>query len=636
MDYHLESELRDCRLLDRCENERDASAFPEVTKEPELYEPIRRALNVIKQAINGDLGQDSPPSLFDDVHSSPIPSHEVGTAMAKPDLVLFGGATRHWETVRMPIEVKTQPTFLKTGMKQLARDAYAVFANQLHRRHLYGMVVCMWEATFVRFDRGGILHSKPMDMSGKEFRKAFAGLMMLDDEAFGYDTAFTTRPGREGRLDYYVDLPAAAFLSMEGSETASDAPITRSESGNRPSMLSNPPTRRLKVTRTLCHRHTIRGRATIALRLREVLRPGASAELEGVGTGSPTEREQRLTEEVEVLGTRDYVLKLMWRRSNEKAEGEVLKRIVGIYGVAQYVWHSDVFKGCSSPNCARSTGYSCGRCLDKTPNRDNLLVVKNLTNLNIEIPEEANDNGETKYTEAKTDEYSEVCSHWTPQIYCRLLTSTVGSPLRRAESSRQLLQAVLDAILGYWHLVSRGLLHRDISDRNVLMLLDGHGYTRREWKDQRTATNTLDPAPAKSKEPLQEFLTKLNRDPSGMLIDFDLFEIQSGMETAFFGDSFPEGEESRVEGTGERDSKRRKPTPPVSQPALPADSFKGKSGETPAPRPNLTKVAEADKHIAFRLGTPVFMSVRILGMDIGRRYQHHFLDDLESFSGCYC
>ncbi|KAG8701484.1 hypothetical protein FRC08_004064 [Ceratobasidium sp. 394] len=621
-------------VLGRCEKECDAFTRPEVTKESQLYEPVRRALNTIKQAVDSDPNRNHP-SLFDDVHSSPTPSHVPGSEIAMPDLALFDGPTRHWETVRMPVEIKTLPTYLKTGMKQLARDAYVVFANQLHRRHLYGMVVCSWDATFVRFDRSGVLYSKPMDMSGEEFGKGFAGLMMLDDEAFGYDTAFTTRPGRDGRLEYYVDLPAAAFLSVGGSDTASDTSTTRPEASNRPPTL-NPPTRRLKVTRTLCHRHVISGRATTVLQLREVLRPGASVELEdtrkGMRGSTPTEREQRLAEGVEVLGMRDYVLKLMWRDSNQKAEGEVLKRLVGIYGVAQYLWHSDVFKACRSPDCARSVDSSCGCCLDQTPDRNNVLVGKDLADLDIKVPEKAKDGGETKYTEVKTDEYLEVCARWTPRVYSRLLTSTVGSPLWKAESPRQLLQAVLDAILGYWYLVNRGLLHRDVSDGNVLILPDGHGYIRREWKDQRTATNMLDPVLAESEELLQGFLVKLNRDPSGMLHDFDLFEIQSGMEAVFFSNSFSEADKgSSTEGASEGGSKRRKPTPPASQPALSAGSFKEKSGEAPTLEPNLTKDVEADKHIDFRVGTPVFMSARVMEVGVGHRYKHHFMDDLESF-----
>ncbi|KAG8685797.1 hypothetical protein FRC08_012913 [Ceratobasidium sp. 394] len=545
----------------------------------------------------------------------------------------------------MPIEVKTLPTYLKTGMKQLARDAYAVFSNQLHRRRLYGMVVCSWDATFVRFDRSGILYSKPVDMSSEEFRKAFAALMMLDDDAFGYDTAFTTRPGRDGRLEYYVDLPAAAFSSVGGPDTASDTSITRPEASQ--SFISKPPTRRLKVTRVLCHRKSIRARATIVLQLREVLRPGISQPEEtrkGAKTRSRTRREQQSVK-VEVLGTRNYVLKLMWRDLNKRVEGEVLERLVGVYGVVQYLWHSDVFKACTSPNCERSMSSSCEHCLDKTPDRDNVLVVENLADLDIKIPEEVHDDGEATYKAVKTDKYLEAYARRTPRIYCRLLMSTVGSPLSMAESPRQLLEAVLDAILGYWRLVNKGLLHRDISVGNVLMLQDPNGYNRREWKDQRVTKSGQESALAKSEALLQQLLDELDRDPGGILSDFDLFTTHNWMGVNFFDDPSSEvpapgagakpGTSARCEDadTGERDPKRRKLNPTIPASAPPSSSGKGKE---PEPQESgLTGITKANKGacqgIDFRTGTPTFMSLRVLRTLIGQCYEHSFMDDLESF-----
>ncbi|KAG8733185.1 hypothetical protein FRC10_000373 [Ceratobasidium sp. 414] len=615
-------------VLDLCEDDHDAFVPPSVTQEPDLYEPIRRALNAIKEAVHSGPGQNAPPSLFDDVHSSPIPPHVPDTATIRPDLVLCDGPTRHWETVRMPIEVKTQPTYLKAGMKELGRYARAVFASQIHRRHLYGMVVCTWEATFVRFDRSGVLYSKPLDMSGEEFRKAFAGLMTLDDEGFGYDTAFTTRARRDRRLEYYVDLPAAAFPSSEGSEAAADTSIARPGPSNQPYSPPKPSTRRLKVVRTLCHRKTIRGR--------EVARPGLSAEPEDVQGGAKTrsrkEREQRMTEEAEILGPRDYVLKLMWRDPNKRMEGEVLERLVGIYGVAQYMWHSDAFKACNTAGCAGTMHNSCGNCLDRTLDRDNVLVANNLTDLDIELPEEARDGRETKYMAVKTDEYSEAYAKRTPRIYCRLLMSTVGSSLCTAESPRHLLQAVLDAILGYWRLVNKGLLHRDISDGNVLMLNEDYGYAEREWRAPRSTAANLHPALAESERLLRELLDKLDRDPTGMLNDFDLFTTHNEMGAAFFGDSPLEDESD----TSERRSKRRKLGPEVAASTPSSSSNKGKERESATPEESsLNRITEADKGacqgIDFRTGTPTFMSIRVLEVDAGTRYQHHFMDDLESF-----
>ncbi|KAG9090171.1 hypothetical protein FRC07_012166 [Ceratobasidium sp. 392] len=542
----------------------------------------------------------------------------------------------------MPIEIKRQATYLKTGMKQLARYARAVFAHQLHRRHLYGMVICKWAATFVRFDRSGILYSKPIDVRDQEFREAFAGLMMLDEEAFGYDTAFTTQARNDGRLEYYVDLPANAFPPEDGTtiptDTELDLVADTSTITPGPSNQPSVSTRRLKVIRVLCHRKSIRGRATVVLRVREVLRPGLLEELEeargGMKTRSRTKKEQQPVQEPELLGTRDYVLKLMWRDPKKKPEGEVLERLVGIYGVAQHMWHSDAFKACNSSSCARSIGRSCERCLDRTPDRDRVLVAKNMNDLDIEIPKEAEGEEETQYKAVNTDEYSEAYTQRTRRIYCRLLMSTVGSSLCVAESSRQFLQAVLDAILGYWRIVNKGLLHRDISDGNVLMLQEGQGYGYREWTAPRMAIEQ-DPTLEESERLLQNILVKLNRDPGGMLNDFDLFSTHNSIGDLFLGNSsaqLPQHEESGSEDASERGSKRRKLNPNASASSR---STKGKAKAASAEQSSLANVAEDDKGVCkdvdFRTGTPTFMSVRVLNVKIGERYDHSFMDDLESF-----
>ncbi|KAG8705660.1 hypothetical protein FRC08_001526 [Ceratobasidium sp. 394] len=291
-------------VLDDCKDDLDRFHFQErTTRERQLYDPIRGVLNIIKQSVDGVPDLDNLPA-FVDVSAQPIPSHYDDTAGIKPDLALFDGSTHHWGTMRMPVEVKWQVTYLKTGMKQLTRYARAVFAHQLHRRHLYGLAICKWDATFVRFDRGGILYSKPIDMRSQEFREAFAAR-------------------RDGRLEYYVDLPAEAFVAEEESGAAADAgtgagaDISTAVAGpsDSPSPSPKPPTRRLRVMERLCHRKSIRGRATIVVRVREVIRAGYLDEPEEakgrIKTRSRTKREQQPAEEAELLGTRDYVLKMM-------------------------------------------------------------------------------------------------------------------------------------------------------------------------------------------------------------------------------------------------------------------------------------------------------------------------------------
>jgi hypothetical protein len=440
MDERLESEMRGAifcdpnfiekfltgdhdRLNDMLEQLRHNPSygmFPNgIGSEKRLRQVVLEILGAIKTATDHSQGKGRPTTLFLDGSTEQIPSDEPDALKIKPKLVLFEGAARHWETVGVPIEVKKLATYLKAGMKRLSRCAWAVFSHQLHRRHLYGLVMCGHEATFVRFDRAGILYSRLLDMRKQlqEFARAFASLMILDREAFGYDTAFSTRPNQDGRLEYYVDLPESAFdvLSREKTTAISGASRSLAEAPGLP-------TRRLKVVGKLCHRKGICGRATIVLRLREVVQPGVSPERVRQGAKTRSQAKRKLNpqpEEFEQIGTQDYVLKLVWRDPKRRSEGDALKQVVGMYGLVQYLWHRDVHRVC---RCKESSKGDCEECVDKTPDRDNTLVCTNLMDLDIKVPEDGAGEKEIEYCKsALMALLGSVCAYargaqvrWTP------------------------------------------------------------------------------------------------------------------------------------------------------------------------------------------------------------------------------
>ncbi|KAG8779117.1 hypothetical protein FRC12_024629 [Ceratobasidium sp. 428] len=599
-----------------------------ITKERDLYQPICKILNAIREAADNILGRKSTP--FKDVSNRPIPSDDRDIAGIKPDLAWFNGKDRHWETVRMPVELKRLPTFLKTGMKQLTRYARAVFAHQLHRRHLYGLVVCETQATFVRFDRSGILYSKPLDVRDQptEFQQAFAGLMLLNEEEFGYDPAFTTRPNSDGRLEYYVDLPAALLPPEVADDTSPGAtadtrtPSTTGTSASAPGTSSPPTTapgvstKRFKVMECLCHRKSIRARATIVLRVIEMVQPkpepakpeGSQARRSARVTAKAEHNERQAQQAPLVTGWRQYVLKLMWRDPRKVPEGDVLKPLVGTYGIVQYVAHGDMLMG---HNCHKPTDRSCEACVDQTPGCSELEEAENMTDLNIAIPEEDEDEKETQYVPVQTDQYSPARTSRTPRIYSFLLVSTIGESLHTAESPRRLLEGVLDAILGYWSLVNRGFLHRDISDGNVLLVNVKQEYSERLWKHPLPAPGKGDPRLAESQVLLQKVLDELDRDPSGTLSDFDLFATHAWISDVLAEDEAESGA-SDVSGV-------------VTQRGV------TKAGQYSSLSQTTILDESARKRIDFRTGTPTFMAVRVLKVKVGNSYAHHFMDDLESF-----
>ncbi|CAE6489572.1 unnamed protein product [Rhizoctonia solani] len=608
-----------------------------ITAERDLYEPTLDVLRSIKDAVDtvrkahslGALGTN-----FCDSHATVIPDDPPDTRL-KPDLILFESDEpdqRHWETLMMPIEVKAKHTYRKVGMKKLAQYARSVFAHQIHRRHLYGMVLCKWAATFVRFDRSGIVHSEPIDMfhSPKEFRRAFAGLMMMDRDAFGYDTAFTVEYTPGGRLEYYIDLPAAAFPS-DGTEFDAELATSTSDlvvgagldSSHDSRTLQQYPTRKFKVIERLHHHGDLRGRATIVLRLREVQsrtgHPEPGEGTSGLMARSCTRSNQGGPKWEEVPGAREYVLKLMWRDPGKPQEGDILKRLVGEYGVVQCQWYSDVLRW--GATCHGPEATSCDICRDVTPAQTVVRQVRNLGDLDIEVEPEK-DEDEPKYIEVDTvDCIGGFYTHRMTRIYTWALFTTVSRPLWAAESPRQFLEAVLDAMLGYWQTFNNGILHRDISDGNVMIVEPGQGYNLCKWNSEWGSTNgqaiieAQNHRLAESRRLARETVVQLGRYPIGFLGDYDLAITHRGMESAISGHACKE--------SGELYSQM-----PDAKSAIVVEPRKLEElKSSPVAAPGHKSYGPID----FRTGTPPFMSIRVLRVKLGTPHDHHFMDDLESF-----
>jgi hypothetical protein len=84
--------------------------------------------------------------------------------------------------------------------------------------------------------------------------------------------------------------------------------------------------------------------------------------------------------------------------------------------------------------------------------------------------------------------------------------------------------------VGYWRAFNLGILHRDVSDGNVMMLSNKQAFSRREWKESRVRlrkSETKGDWLADSERRLRKALRKLDRDPKGMLCDFDLYALHS-------------------------------------------------------------------------------------------------------------
>ncbi|CAE6466208.1 unnamed protein product [Rhizoctonia solani] len=429
---------------------------------------------------------------------------------------------------------------------------------------------------------------------------------MLDRTDQGYDPAFTWRMNQAGRLDYYVNLPASAFTTQSPgtNSTANEDTLTH----------------RFLVVDRLCHRRNICGRATIVLRIRKVEEDGS----EGEGD--------------------EYTLKIMWRDPERGLEGEVLQKVKGKFGLAQHVWYGDAFgKCCCSPKV--DGRWKCKKCVAETAQIDELQICDKLTNIAIEVPPEEGDK-DPELTAIDTSVCHPTSQKRPRRIYTYIVMSSKG--------------AVLGAILGYWGLFNIGILHRDISEGNVMMLSPDQRlvHTTGKGDPHMTCAGIKNSVLIESEKKLHEVLEQLgDRKPTGMLSDFDLhafhlLDSQCEMLADLVGSGHTDTEiiepgttstppsrpptislSSRSHGSRPREDDTTVDVPlPKKRRFIGRHRASANAAETqPTTQSNDDGIGEKKRLIDFRTGTPAFMSVRVLTFQSGERYHHSFMEDLESF-----
>lgn len=218
--------------------------------------------------------------------------------------------------------------------------------------------------------------------------------------------------------------------------------------------------------------------------------------------------------------------------------------------------------------------------------------------------------------------------------------------------------------IGYWRLVNLGILHRDISDGNVMMLRGDQRHARRLSDEERTIDveelRKQYGAMAESEAMLRQYLNKLERPSSGMLSDFDLHTTHFDGVARAHGSNNGADFESKLDShshaaTIDAQSKRRKTVTGGSVSITPSGDVKGKTRQsillggrnsrcTPKfdegrPLVDFRTVRAqfyltsftASNPFSIDQGTPTFMSVRVLATKPGAPSDHNFMDDLESF-----
>ncbi|KAG8734200.1 hypothetical protein FRC11_009302, partial [Ceratobasidium sp. 423] len=267
----------------------ETPAFP--NEDHDMHRWFARLLDTIMHAaFQPTQFRPSAQAIVPNLESRMAADHK-DDARVSPDIVqgLLGeGGARHWGDLEFFAECKATNgrSHTQGALMQIARYSRALFTHQIYRRHIYSIAICGTEATFVRISRGHILHSPAIDLTTKaeQFIHAVAGLFMLDDFGFGYNTLFYYWPPLRNEVDQ------------------TDWQL-RVQTGKW----------RWVIVEILCHRMCLIGRATVVLLLRRVGHPEHYA-----------------------------VLKLIWRPDTRTDESESLAWFEGNPGVCQCRWsHCD-------------------------------------------------------------------------------------------------------------------------------------------------------------------------------------------------------------------------------------------------------------------------------------------------------
>ncbi|CAE6513050.1 unnamed protein product [Rhizoctonia solani] len=299
--------LTHCTLLNQ-DRTRWVSTAPTGPEEA-FYTPTITLFNAIGNAVHSLAIAPQPFIPFVDRSKRPLASDYSGMNTF-PDIIQCNQQEvpekLHWHHLARFVEVKRTDTLLREAIRQSARYARALFANQLGQRFVQCAVVCGTGVTFLRFDRSGMIYSDTLDIykDTPMFIRAFAGWLLLNGTQAGHNPMFTTDPTDSSK--HIVTVNGLNYW----------------------------------VPKLLHYRTAIRSRATLVLALKRALDPSSPANLV------------------------DAVLKLIWRDQTRFREGLILGKFPGIYGLCQTLFEGDVLIDSAVDIVYRRTGLKPGKLGD--------------------------------------------------------------------------------------------------------------------------------------------------------------------------------------------------------------------------------------------------------------------------------
>ncbi|KAI0073065.1 hypothetical protein K474DRAFT_1775008 [Panus rudis PR-1116 ss-1] len=381
-----------------------------------------------------------------------------------------------WRFVVLPVEGKTSAN--ATALAQILRYQRQVFLNEHARRFTYSMVFANRFLTAYLTDRSGTIGATRFDMHEfpRTFIRVIAGLEMKSPEELGWDTTMKL-------VSHSTDWSKPDQIVFKETYEVDPEPLV---DGNHYPVVQmpKPDSNKLALYNDDMKMDSFVLHEPISLNRGRVI----------VGRATRIWRAWKMDDmHLPQDERKDYVVKDMWRDERRGTEGELYAQIhkektaPGVaelysYGVVRCRFRpGDKLRKDSTKNIRRKlevTGVPL--CIDATvtrprvdiplfsPTKSDSYVTMQYTGVLDELPE-AHD----IYTTSPTPDDGRIPAP-RPQIrvHSRLVLSTYGTPVKFFESCLQLVQVMKDAIEGHHNAYKAGVLHRDISVGNILILDD--------------------------------------------------------------------------------------------------------------------------------------------------------------------
>ncbi|KAH9835353.1 uncharacterized protein C8Q71DRAFT_765439 [Rhodofomes roseus] len=396
-------------------------------------------------------------------HHDHIPlSRNPCTPEVRPDIVATIGVADDkpvpWSRILVPLQVKKQEQN-SPALLQLLKCMRMVFHEAMDRCFVFGVVIACANMSVYLADRAGVLGSVVINIHEEPrlFIRIIVGISSLSLADLGWDTSmaiigqqkkYTRSQVRRWKPRLSYEVP----WSREQEDQYWVIDMPQPKDGADYGVMDERMTEKFVLYKALNVQRgeVIRGRAT------RVWKAWLFDEL----TLPPEER-------------RLFILKDMWRDDERCPEGEFYEHIGCVPGVATMRSYGVVYVDGKEDTVMSRIRRGVQVCAKPR------YINASQKNIKREmIPSSMPDR-----TRGNTTDYG-VLIDYLPFVdvperppggktHSRLIMESYGWPIKYALSLLELVQAMHDALAGYWAAYKKGVQHKDLSEGNILITAHG-------------------------------------------------------------------------------------------------------------------------------------------------------------------